>query len=144
MLVSPVDRRIDRDNPVQVASGVGLSEEPGVDPVPGAVSAEASVAFQDRLPRTERLWQVTPCHTGTEPVDLATQASFERRAVLDRHPAAGGSREVRSLNVLLVPRGTEPGRSREVYAAAAGFRPSRRQHTPSSCPAQDQFEICGP
>ena len=40
VLVGAVDRGVDRDLPIQLAGGVGLGEETGVDLVPGPVGAE--------------------------------------------------------------------------------------------------------
>lgn len=67
--MSPVDRGVDAELPLDLASGVRHGDQMGVDPVPSPVSAEPLVTLPHRLPRTELSWQVTPRDPGAEPVD---------------------------------------------------------------------------
>lgn len=64
-----VDRGVDADRPVQIAGRVGIGEEPGMDPIPGAVAAEPLVSLPDGRPRAEATGKVTPRDTGPEPID---------------------------------------------------------------------------
>jgi hypothetical protein len=69
VLVGPIDRGVDAEVPLDLASGVGQRNQVSVDPVPGPVSAEPLVTLPHRLPRTELSRQVTPGDPGAEPVD---------------------------------------------------------------------------
>jgi hypothetical protein len=70
VLVGPVDRRVDRDRPVDPADRVRLSGQLPQNRVPGAVSRPSAVAFAHRLPGSERLaWQIAPGDSGAVPVD---------------------------------------------------------------------------
>ena len=60
--------RVHRDVPVDLAHRVGLSDQPGVDPVPGAVDREPLVPLPRGLPRPGRVRKVTPRDPGPEPV----------------------------------------------------------------------------
>lgn len=51
MLMGAVDSRVHAHCPLDLASGVRISEDLRVDPVPGAVSAEPAMTLPRRLPR---------------------------------------------------------------------------------------------
>ncbi len=64
-----IDRRIDAHVPFHLTGRVGLGDQPGMDPIPGAVETESLVPLPDRLPRPERDRQISPRDPGPEPVD---------------------------------------------------------------------------
>ncbi len=51
--MSADDRGVDRDDPVEVALGIGLGEQGGEDLLPGAVGSPAPQPVVDALPRSE-------------------------------------------------------------------------------------------
>lgn len=69
VLVGPVDRRVDRDDPTDQPGSVGVGEQGLQDPVPGPVDGVTTVTFPHRLPGAEVFGQVTPGNPGAVPVD---------------------------------------------------------------------------
>src|SRR5690606_23383906 len=67
VLMGPVDRRVDRHDPVDLTSSVGLGQQPGEDRIPCPVPAEPLMTFPQRLPRTETLGHITPGHPAAIP-----------------------------------------------------------------------------
>lgn len=71
MLMGAVDRGVYAHRPVDPPGGVRVGENLGVNPVPGAIRAEAAVPFLSRLLGAEFRGQVTPGRAGPEPPDDA-------------------------------------------------------------------------
>lgn len=64
VLVGTDDRGVDRDDPVEVAFGVGLREQGGEHLFPGAVGRPPPQPVVSPLPRTEAFGQVRPRRAG--------------------------------------------------------------------------------
>lgn len=65
VLVGTVDCGVHADVPDHLAVGVGLGDQSGVDPVPGAIDTEPVVPLPDRLPWTEVSGEITPGDGGS-------------------------------------------------------------------------------
>lgn len=68
VLVGAHDGGVHRDVPVGLAGRVGRSLNPLQQTLPGAVGRPEPMAFVDRLPRPEPVWQIAPVHPGPHPV----------------------------------------------------------------------------
>jgi hypothetical protein len=76
VLVSTVDRTIDRDIPTDVTGSVGIGKHLSQRSVPGAVGGVAAVAFPDCLPGADVLkWQIAPGDAGPVTVDDSLEVS---------------------------------------------------------------------
>src|SRR5699024_12418701 len=53
--MSSVDRRVHRDHPLDIARGIGLRHQRGMDPVPNTEAGVEVMALPHRLPGTELL-----------------------------------------------------------------------------------------
>jgi hypothetical protein len=67
----PIHGRVHGYFPIDLSGLIRLGQKPGMNAVPGAIAAEPSVAFPDRLPRPINLWQITPRNPRPEPVNDA-------------------------------------------------------------------------
>lgn len=78
MLVGPVDGRVHGHGPLDLAVGVGLSEQRCVDPVPDTLRCIAAVALPHGLPRSKLLRQVPP----RDPAPIPVRDAFYDLAVI--------------------------------------------------------------
>lgn len=68
MLMHAEDGGVDRDVPVNLACGIGRGLDLLEQTLLGAVGGPRAVAFVDGLPRPATFWQITPLHSGPQPV----------------------------------------------------------------------------
>src|SRR5699024_1585895 len=128
VLVSTVDRGVDRDDPVDLPCGVDAGEQHGQHPVPGAVSGPSAVPGPHGLPGPEPDRKVTPRDTGAVAVD----DRFHDPAVVGPGsappPCAAGQQDTHALPLLVrepqTTRHRRPGgrRGRRVPRRRAGAR----------------------
>lgn len=64
LLMGPDDRGVDRDDPLQVALSIGLSEQGGEDLLPRPVDRPHPQPVVGALPRPKALRQIHPRHAG--------------------------------------------------------------------------------
>src|SRR5699024_3093073 len=70
VLMSSVDRRVHRDHPLDIARGIGLRHQRGMDPVPNTEAGVEVMALPHRLPGTELLTgKIPPRDPGPGAVD---------------------------------------------------------------------------
>ncbi len=123
------------DLPVDLTGGVGLGDQPGVDPVPGAVRTEPPMALRDLLMWPERVGQITPLDPGPQPV--------ADPIARDRCGSVPGCRPVRRSPVPVGPSASlqgsrtgtaQPSRTgcRRTPGAQRPYRPRRRCRAPSA------------
>lgn len=83
MLMSTIDRRVDADDPVDLAHRIGISKQLGVDPIPRAIARIAAVPLPQCLPRPERARHVPPRRPHPIPPDDA----LDHPAVITKRPS---------------------------------------------------------
>src|SRR6202051_1057197 len=71
MLMRPHDRRVNRDRPVQRRVVISYRSQRHHDPIPCPVAGVAALTLPNRLPSAETLRQITPRHTGPQPIQDA-------------------------------------------------------------------------
>ena len=84
MLVRPVDGRVHGNGPVDLAVGIGLSEQRRVDTVPDALRCIAAVPLPHGLPRSELLREVPPGN----PAPVPARNAFYNLAVITERASA--------------------------------------------------------
>ena len=84
MLVGPVDGRVHRYGPVDLAVGIGLSEQRCMDPVSDPVCSIAAVPLPHGLPGSKLLRQVPP----RNPAPVSVCDAFYNLAVIAKRAPA--------------------------------------------------------
>jgi hypothetical protein len=105
--MSAIDRGIHAQRPVDVLTGIGLTQQLGMNTVPGAIEATPVTALPRRLPRPEIDRQITPRDTGTEPPH---DRLHHPTMILERAPALGRGHRHQRLDPspLLISQNTIP------------------------------------
>jgi hypothetical protein len=87
VLVRPIDRRVDRRCPVQHTVGIDLRQQRGVDPMPGAVHAEAPGAAS----RPSAAARTTPAGHATQARSIPEHDRLHDPPVIPERPPAAGN-----------------------------------------------------